>query len=66
MPPFGGRLTEEAARALVAHIRQVAPKVAPSGAASPDDFATRFAQLEKEFRELQRQFYELSRQSRNP
>jgi hypothetical protein len=66
MPPFRDKLTDEAAGALVAHIRQIPEKLEPAREGPQDDFATRFAQLEKEFRELQRQFYETRRQSRDP
>jgi mono/diheme cytochrome c family protein len=73
MPGFRGRLNETQARSLVAHIRAFAPArsrtVATDSsapAASADDFATQFRQLQKEFDRLQRQLKELESASRHP
>lgn len=60
MPPFRGRIDDEAAHHLVAYIRSLSPTRGPSTESSPADFETRFRQLEQQFRELERRSRELS------
>jgi hypothetical protein len=61
MPSFGDKLSEDSARALVAFLRDAAPKPAAEVQTSPDAFAQRFAELQTELQELQRQFHALAR-----
>jgi mono/diheme cytochrome c family protein len=72
MPAFRDSLSEVQARSLIAHIRAFAPAPSPTPAtntsapaASADDFATQFRQLQKEYDELQRQLKELNSAPRN-
>jgi mono/diheme cytochrome c family protein len=65
MPAFGDRLSRVDARALVAHIRTLAPQeaVGVTVVAIPD-VHDRFRELEEEFERLRKQFHELSRTNR--
>jgi mono/diheme cytochrome c family protein len=63
MPSFRGRLGEAQAKALVAHVRSLAPArpAAPAvvPAAREDDFEAQFRRLQEEYDELKRQLREL-------
>jgi mono/diheme cytochrome c family protein len=65
MPAFGDRLSRADARALVAHIRTLAPQemVGVTEPANPD-IHERFRELEEEFERLRKQFHELGRTNR--
>jgi mono/diheme cytochrome c family protein len=72
MPAFRDSFSEVQVRSLIAHIRAFAPARSPTlttdssaTAASADDFATQFRQLQKEYDELQRQLKELNSAPRN-
>jgi mono/diheme cytochrome c family protein len=60
MPAFGGKLTTSEARDLVAYLRTFAPSSPTASEAAPDDFETRFRELEEEFQRLKEQLDELA------
>jgi mono/diheme cytochrome c family protein len=64
MPAFGGRLTPDQARALVAFIRSFDPTQTRHRRPSASDFQKRFAELQEQWDELERQWEELMRSSR--
>jgi mono/diheme cytochrome c family protein len=61
MPAFGGKLTTAEARDLVVYLRSFAPELPTVHRSSPDDFETRFQELEEEFQRLKQQLDEVSR-----
>jgi hypothetical protein len=67
MPAFRGKLKEDQARGLVAHIRSFATTTGKSGAqkvrepASPGDFELEFRRLLRELDELKKQFRQASK-----
>jgi mono/diheme cytochrome c family protein len=69
MPAFRGKINEDQARTLAAHVRTFAPTTARAGPEkkqepnSPSGFAEEFRRLQKEMDELQRQFRQLSKDS---
>jgi hypothetical protein len=63
MPAWRGKVSQEQARGLVAHVRAFAPTPTTPKANSDDGFAARFRQLQEQMRELQRQERELSKDS---
>jgi mono/diheme cytochrome c family protein len=69
MPPWRGKISEDQARELVAHVRSLAPtadKPGPEkqkGPTSSGDFEERFRRLEQEMDELKRQYREVSKGS---
>lgn len=60
MPAFGSKLSQEQARNLVALVRAFAPKDKSREEKPPDQFETRFRQLEEEWTELRRKYREIS------
>src|SRR5437764_2316069 len=60
LPPWGGKLSEEQARGLVAVVRAFAPTTSRPEDGSPTDFDRDYRRLQKELHELQKQFHELS------
>jgi mono/diheme cytochrome c family protein len=64
MPAFGGRLSTQQARDLVAYLRAFAPNLSVSTPVPADDFQRRFRELMAELDELNRQAEELTRASR--
>jgi mono/diheme cytochrome c family protein len=75
MPPFGGKISKEQARDLVAYIRSfvstrdldtaTVPIQVKKDSDADSDFEKRFRQLEEEFDQLRKQLDELSRSSQN-
>ena len=68
MPPQGGKISEEQARGLVAHVRGFAPTREKPGRGEQAgramaSFAERFRRLQEEQEELRRQYRELSQAS---
>jgi mono/diheme cytochrome c family protein/uncharacterized membrane protein len=63
MPSWRGKISEEQASGLVAHVRAFAPTPGTPKGASLASFHARFGGLQKELRELQRQGRELSKDS---
>jgi mono/diheme cytochrome c family protein len=68
MPGFRGKISEDAARDLVAVVRAIDPTPAAKLAArgSQDDFEHRFRQLQDELAELKKQFKDLDVPRRKP
>jgi mono/diheme cytochrome c family protein len=61
MPPFRGKMSEQEARELVAHIRALDPQRDEArGDDRVSDFEQRFRELQKELAELKKQLRELS------
>jgi mono/diheme cytochrome c family protein/uncharacterized membrane protein len=55
MPSWRGKISEDQARGLVAHVRSFAPTRGTPKGASPASFSERFDRLEKQMHELQEQ-----------
>jgi mono/diheme cytochrome c family protein len=60
MPSFRGRVDDDVAQDLVAHIRAFGPARATAKEVPPDDFEKRYRKLEQEWDELQKQLDEVS------
>src|SRR5262249_7128660 len=63
MPSWRGKISEEPARGLVAHVRSFAPAPGTQKAAPSASFDERFHGLEKQMHELQKQERKLSKDS---
>jgi mono/diheme cytochrome c family protein len=69
MPSWGGKISEEQARSLVAYVRALAPTGGESGQEGKEepglaDFKKRFQNLEKQSQELDKQFHKLADSSK--
>lgn len=60
MPAFGGRLSRAEARALVGHIRNLAPDPMVDTGEPARDFQTQFQALQEEFERLRKHFHDLA------
>jgi len=61
MPAFRGRVTEEQARELAAHVKAFGPEGAQRPDAPPDEFQKQFRELDEQMKDLQKQFKSLDR-----
>jgi mono/diheme cytochrome c family protein len=66
MPPFGDRLNEDQAAAMVSLVRTFDRVQAKAAAADPSDFDREFRQLEEEWKRLHRQFKQLEKPTKKP
>jgi mono/diheme cytochrome c family protein len=66
MPSFRGKLSDDQARGLVALVRHAGPAREQPAETDPDEFARRFAELQKQFEELRQEFRRLSPPARKP
>jgi len=66
MPAFGGRLSTEQARDLIAYVRAFGPPETKVAAAPASDFDKRFQQLRHQWDELDKQLHQLSPQTQKP